>query len=122
MRTLRMSENMSQVQVNLALGAIVGAEEVTFRVWAPRPERVELVLHSPGGDRVVQTEREGEYRVARVPDAGPGTRYRYRLDGGGPFPDPCSRSQPEGVHGPSEVVAPGAFGWTDANWQPPAPA
>jgi maltooligosyltrehalose trehalohydrolase len=117
-----MSENMSQVQANLALGAIVGAEEVTFRVWAPRPERVELVLHLPGGDRVVQTEREGEYRVARVADAGAGTRYRYRLDGEGPFPDPCSRSQPGGVHGASEVVDPAVFRWTDDGWEPPAPA
>src|SRR3954453_5372316 len=103
------------------LGAIAGPDGVTFRVWAPRPRRVELVLHLPGGDRVVQTEREGEYRVARVADAGPGTRYRYRLDGEGPVPDHCSRSQPEGVPGPSEVLPPGAFKWTHASWQPPDP-
>ena len=102
------------------LGAIVGPDGVTFRVWAPRPQRVELILHLPEGDRVVPTERDGEYRVARVADAGPGTRYRYRLDGEGPFPDPCSRSQPEGVHGPSETVDPAAFVWTDAAWTPPA--
>src|SRR3954451_6138642 len=83
------------------LGAIAGPDGVTFRVWAPRPQRVELVLHLPSGDRVVQTEREGEYRVARAADAGPGTRYRYRLPGGGAVRAPCSRSQPEGVHGRS---------------------
>src|SRR3954451_24636622 len=104
------------------LGAIAGPDGVTFRVWAPRPRRVELVLHLPGGDRVVQTEREGEYRVARVADAGPGTRYRYRLDGEGPFPDPCSRSQPEGVHGASEVVDPAVFRGPDDGGEPPAPA
>jgi maltooligosyltrehalose trehalohydrolase len=106
----------------LTLGAIVGDEGTTFRVWASRPERVELVLHLPGGDRVVPTERDGDYRVARVAEAGAGTRYRYRLDGEGPFPDPCSRSQPEGIHGPSEVVDPGVFAWSDAGWEPPAPA
>ena len=102
------------------LGAIVDPDGVTFRVWAPRPREVELILYLPDGDRVVPTERDGEYRVARVADAEPGTRYRYRLDGDGPFPDPCSRSQPEGVHGPSEVVDPAAFVWTDAGWTPPA--
>ncbi len=101
------------------LGALVGPDGVTFRVWAPRPQRVELILHLPDGDRVVQTARDGEYCVATVADAGPGTRYRYRLDGAGPFPDPCSRSQPEGVHGPSAVVAPAAFAWTDDDWVAP---
>src|SRR5262249_29310787 len=47
---------------------------------------------------------------------GPGDRYRYRVDGRGPFPDPASRFQPEGVHGPSEVVDPHAFAWSDAGW------
>jgi maltooligosyltrehalose trehalohydrolase len=47
---------------------------------------------------------------------GPGDRYRYRLDGAGPFPDPASRSQPLGVHGPSQVVDPGAFRWSDGAW------
>ncbi|MGE5596447.1 MAG: malto-oligosyltrehalose trehalohydrolase, partial [Hyphomicrobiales bacterium] len=47
-----------------------------------------------------------------------GARYRYRLDGED-FPDPCSRSQPEGVHGPSEVVDPRTFEWHDSGWTPP---
>lgn len=46
-----------------------------------------------------------------------GTRYAYRLDGDGPYPDPASRFQPEGVHGPSMVVDPGAFAWSDAGWR-----
>lgn len=103
------------------LGALAGPEGVTFRVWAPRPQEVALVLHLPGGDRVVPTDRDGEYRVAHVAGIGPGTRYRYRLDGDGSAPDPCSRSQPEGVHGPSEVVDAAAFAWPDADWRAPAP-
>jgi maltooligosyltrehalose trehalohydrolase len=101
------------------LGAVLTPAGTTFRVWAPRPREVELVLHLAGGDRLVPMERDGEYRVATVPDAGAGMRYRYCLDGEGPFPDPCSRSQPEGVHGPSEVVNPAAFAWTDAAWIAP---
>jgi maltooligosyltrehalose trehalohydrolase len=117
-----MNENLSQSRIDLTLGAFVEPGGTTFRVWAPRPERVELVLHLPGGDRVVATEREGEYRVAQVADVGAGARYRYRLDGEGPFPDPCSRSQPEGVHGASEVVEATGFAWSDGGWEPPVAA
>ena len=43
--------------------------------------------------------------------------YKYRVDGRGPWPDPCSRFQPQGVHGPSQIVDAGAFEWTDAAWR-----
>lgn len=46
----------------------------------------------------------------------PGTDYRYRLDGGDGYPDPASRFQPEGPHGPSRVIDPDAFQWTDREW------
>jgi maltooligosyltrehalose trehalohydrolase len=46
-----------------------------------------------------------------------GARYRYRLDGAAERPDPVSRSQPDGVHGPSRVVDPAALPWTDAGWR-----
>jgi maltooligosyltrehalose trehalohydrolase len=49
-------------------------------------------------------------------DAGPGTRYRYSVDGAPGTPDPRSRFQPEGVHGPSEVIDLHAFPWTDTGW------
>ena len=49
-----------------------------------------------------------------IDGVGAGARYRYRLDGGtDTYPDPASRFQPEGPHGPSEVVDPAAFPWTD---------
>lgn len=56
------------------------------------------------------TERGG-YHSTFVREAGSGSRYRYRLDGGPELPDPASRFQPEGVHGPSQVVDPGAYRW-----------
>jgi maltooligosyltrehalose trehalohydrolase len=104
----------------------VGAEllpggGVHFRVWAPACEAVEVVLE--GGrapsPHALQTEQQG-YFSAVVPCAGAGTRYRYRLDGDKTFPDPASRFQPDGPHGPSEVVDPGAFCWTDQAWRGPA--
>ena len=52
-----------------------------------------------------------------VEDAGPGTRYRFVLPDGARVPDPASRYAPVGVHGPSEVVDPDAFRWSDAEWR-----
>lgn len=52
-----------------------------------------------------------------VPGVRAGDRYRYLLDGDGPYPDPASRFQPEGVHGPSEVVDPDQFPWSDGDWK-----
>ena len=49
-------------------------------------------------------------------DVRPGDRYWYRLDRKGPFPDPASRCQPDGVHGPSLVVDPAAFPWSSQSW------
>lgn len=72
-----------------------------FSVWAPRAQRVELVV----GERSIGVLEPGAggYHCGTF-DAAPGTLYRYLLDGRGPFADPASRSQPKGVHGPSEVV------------------
>lgn len=104
-----------------SLGALLRPGGVTrFCVWAPKPATIELVLRGPEEERVVQLEQmEGGYRCAEVAAAGTGTRYGYRIDGAGPFPDPCSRSQPDGLHGLSEVVDAAAFAWTDAAWAPP---
>jgi maltooligosyltrehalose trehalohydrolase len=98
----------------------VGAEihpagGVHFRVWAPRCKSVAVLLD--GDVRPLTAEKEG-YFAALVRDARPGMRYRYRLDGGAEaFPDPASRYQPEGPHGPSQVVDPGAFRWSDRDWR-----
>ncbi len=102
------------------LGAVVGAGGTTFRVWAPRPEDVHLVLRNGDSERnVPMVPAAGGYREATVADASVGTRYGYVVDGQGPFPDPCSRSQPDGVHGLSEVVDPTRFAWTDSRWEAP---
>lgn len=96
-----------------------GAEPVPsgvhFRVWAPEHEQIELILSDPS--LAVRLEREGSgYFSALVRQAKAGTRYRYRIDGGETYPDPISRFQPEGPHGPSEVIDPDAFRWSDDSW------
>ncbi len=55
----------------------------------------------------------------QVEGVGAGARYRYRLPDGRLLPDPASRFQPEGVHGPSLVVDPARYQWADAGWQAP---
>ncbi len=102
----------------LPIGAEVVPGGVHFRVWAPRRRRVTVVLDTDGADvtHPLAPEEDG-YFAGLVPGAGAGSRYRYLLDeGDGPFPDPASRYQPEGPHGPSEVVDASAFRWTDADW------
>jgi maltooligosyltrehalose trehalohydrolase len=88
-------------------------------VWAPEKRRVELVVEAPESSaRELPLEREaGGYWTTPVLALEPGALYRYRLDGQGPYPDPASRSQPRGVHGPSELLDPDAFEWTDDAWR-----
>lgn len=73
-----------------------------FRVWAPYASRAELVLAGTRHD--MRRGDDGHHEVEV--DVSPGARYGYSLDGGDPLPDPRSRAQPDGVHGPSAVVAP----------------
>jgi maltooligosyltrehalose trehalohydrolase len=90
-----------------------------FRVWAPLPRAVELVL---GGRQVPMTPAGGGWWQASDEQAGPGTDYAFSLDGGPPRPDPRSAWQPQGIDGPSRVVdhASDAWqhgGWRDAGWR-----
>jgi len=88
-----------------------------FLVYAPFAERVEVRLLSPA-DRVVRLARDNRgYHRGDAAEAAPGSRYLYRLDGRRERPDPASRFQPDGVHGPSVVTDPGAFRWEDREWE-----
>ena len=98
------------------LGAWVEGGRTHFRVWVPRATTVEVV----GAGVVVPLPRDDAgYFAGSSDQVAVGDRYRYRLDGGDSWPDPASRFQPEGVHGPSEVVDPGRFAWTDDPWAGP---
>src|SRR6266850_7664464 len=107
-------------QRRLPIGAEPAAEGgAHLRVWAPHARTVEVVIAL--GDAVPVTPEGNGYFSGEVTAAGPGTRYHYRLDGCSRLADPASRFQPEGVHGPSEVIDPSAFRWSDAGW-PGVPA
>lgn len=115
-------------QRRLPVGADVCLEGgVHFRVWAACRQRVEVVLEGDGPQAppeaqplAVTLAPEAEapgYFSALVPTAGAGTLYRYRLDGDPVlYPDPASRFQPSGPHGPSQVIDPGTFHWSDGAW------
>jgi maltooligosyltrehalose trehalohydrolase len=89
-----------------------------FRVWAPRPREVSLVIERVNGvTQEVRPEREANgYHSVLVPGVGAGDRYRYRLDGQ-LFADPASRAQPEGPFGPSEIVDSQRYAWGDGSWR-----
>jgi maltooligosyltrehalose trehalohydrolase len=93
----------------------VTAEGVRFRVWAPKRRTVTVVFEN-GADELALTREDDGYFSGLAHDLRAGARYRYRLDDAGPFPDPCSRYQPEGPHGPSAVVDPEAYSWRDHGW------
>jgi maltooligosyltrehalose trehalohydrolase len=107
----------------------IGAEAVNgggvhFRVWAPKRELVEIILENPESstttsNRAFRLEPEGDgYFSALVTEAKAGSLYRFRLDDDATlYPDPASRFQPSGPHGPSMVVDPIGFEWTDAQWK-----
>ena len=101
------------------LGAYFEEDAVTFRVWAPDHRRVELILRpgAPSMQRLPLTPMDDGIFTLTHQGAAPGDVYQYQLDDTGPFPDPASRSQPRGVHGPSAVVDPRSFAWSDEGWR-----
>lgn len=93
---------------------------VDFRVWAPRSKTVaiELIVDGEAAPRRVPLQAELDapgYFSGVVAEARAGMRYRIAVDTGA-FPDPASRFQPEGPHGPSQIVS-SDFKWTDAGWR-----
>lgn len=106
----------------LPVGAEPGPDGgVHFRVWAPAHRRVAVTLEDQNGDaaHIAPLAPEGHgYFSALVPNASAGSLYRFRLDDDeAPYPDPASRFQPQGPHGPSQVIDPAAFAWRDALWR-----
>ncbi|MEO8381949.1 MAG: malto-oligosyltrehalose trehalohydrolase [Acidobacteriota bacterium] len=96
-------------------GAEIHDDATHFRVWAPERKQVTVVLH----DRELPlTANAGGIFEGSAENAGAGALYHFRLDDDEKrYPDPASRYQPQGPHGPSQVVDPSIFPWTDAGWR-----
>ena len=102
----------------MPFGAAVDGGGTRFRLWAPDARAVALRLEgaAPAREFAMTPEPDGWFAM-RAEGVGAGARYRFRIDGDALVPDPASRCQPDGVHGPSEVVDPGAYPWRDARWR-----
>jgi len=95
-----------------------GKSRFLFRVWAPFCSQVELKLLGVDGATLIGMKKDPEgYFTTEVCGVSSGARYFYVLDGQKDRPDPASRFQPEGVHGPSCVVDPDKYSWKDRNWK-----
>ncbi len=100
----------------MTLGAQCESGGVRFRVWAPERARVDVVVDDVGESFPLEKD-EGGYFSCLMPTAKAGMTYRYRLDNEDAYPDPCSRFQPAGPHGPSLIVDHDAYRWGTAPWQ-----
>lgn len=104
-------------------GAVAVAPTTTqFKVWAPatRQVNVQLIALDKGAESVVRThslcrDDQGFY-FGEIDDCPAGTLYRFELDNQHCRPDPRSRFQPTGVHGPSQVIDSQSFCWNDQQW------
>ena len=90
---------------------------VEFTVWAPLKKKMALHVVYPRDEVIAMREGEEGYFQVVVEDLPAGARYFFRPDGERDYPDPASHYQPEGVHGPSQVVDHEAFAWSDEEWK-----
>ena len=98
---------------------LTASGQVRFRLWAPAAHEVELMLHEEADTPrplKMSAQPDGWFELV-TGEAGAGSRYRYRIDGKTEVPDPASRSNPDDIHGPSEVIDAAAFEWDDDAWR-----
>ncbi|WP_198171575.1 malto-oligosyltrehalose trehalohydrolase [Mucilaginibacter aquatilis] len=103
-------------QINTRPGISITDNRASVWVWAPEAEKVSLKLNSKSLD--LQKAERGYWHLTSD-EINTGDKYKFSIDGGDELPDPASLSQPDGVHGSSEVIDLRAFAWKDANWQNP---
>ena len=102
----------------LDLGAtLTDSDTVHFKVWAPSAEAMSVRIHSAEPTRIPLAPTQGGYWEGTVPSLPADSLYSFVINQNLERPDPASRFQPNGVHGPSVVVDPSAFTWTDQHWR-----
>ena len=109
---------MESAIASLRYGATLHGDKADFRVWAPAQRAITLRVTSTGSGnlRELAMQRDGEDFIATA-SAMPGHQYLYVLDDGLAVPDPVSRLLPQGVNGPTEIIDPAAFQWSDEDWR-----
>ena len=106
---------MATLNSTLRYGANLRGNCAEFRLWAPNAHRV--LLRLDGRDHIMRCSGGRDFELDLPARAG--QRYSYILDNSKPLPDPVSRLLPDGVHGPTEIVAPDSFSWSpeDRSWR-----
>jgi maltooligosyltrehalose trehalohydrolase len=101
-----------------SLGAFQRDGGTVFSVWAPHARRVDVILERGTAVEtcLLKPATNGMFS-GWFPEVAPDTRYWFKLDADLTLPDPASRWQPDGPHGPSALVDPNAFEWTDGDWR-----
>jgi len=88
-----------------------------FSVWAPKAQRVDLVIND---QRLAMERIERGWWMLDAVEAEAGDEYAFSIDGGPPRPDPRSMDQPHGVHGPSRIINHDAYEWRIHSFRPPS--
>ena len=106
-----------QNERNSSFGAsILNTGQIKFQLPAPSAKTVDLLIH--GNTKQLPLTRCSQEVFELITDlADIDTKYQYLIDGTIRVPDPASRYQPEGVHGPSQIIDPKGFEWTDSAWK-----
>jgi maltooligosyltrehalose trehalohydrolase len=101
------------------LGAtVIGKGKVSFKVWAPKARTVTVKIVSGHKIRRISLGKDRQrYFKGTAENVFPGDLYRYLLNNKYEYPDPISRFQPDGVHGPSQVIDTDEFVWEDSIWK-----
>ena len=115
MSAIATSQRLSRAH-EMPYGAqLASGERVRFRVWAPGSDHLSIALECHSEPLPMKASGDGWFELetdrARV-----GSRYSFVLPDGFRVPDPASRFQPDDVHGPSEVIDPAAYHWSDYDW------
>jgi malto-oligosyltrehalose trehalohydrolase len=105
----------TSLAADMVFGPSLLGNSVRFRLWAPAHQSVALEL-TESKDRIPLEKLSGGWHECMTDRARVGTLYQFILPDGMRVPDPASRYQPRDVHGPSEVIDPAAYAWSDAGW------
>jgi maltooligosyltrehalose trehalohydrolase len=101
--------------MDMQVGArYLGNGQCKFTVWSPNVEAMSVQIVS-SAQQIPMQRSQGDYWQVTAEDILPETLYFYQLNNQDARPDPASQSQPQGVHGPSQVID-HAFEWTDQDW------
>ena len=115
-----MSQTHQTHRHRMPFGAETQTDGVRFRLWAPKCAEVRLSLRAADGTgqrTLTMAALEDGWHELSDPVSRAGTLYEFVLPDGLHVPDPASRFQPCDVHGPSEVIDPEDFAWSDTAWQ-----